>query len=229
MAAIRGSFIAVALCLASASAWAGTPAMASWSLASPKGEARASFAPGAGGLATVVVEQRTQKGWTLAWRRALRPDFTASSALLADDGRLLIFADAAAGRGAAIVVHDARGRLVRELDLGLFLPPAYVQSLPRDESGVHWRRDATLAVAQDRAEFSVAVPGSAAGATGPALHFSIDFRDGRVRTAQIREYLVAADRARTLVAGTAASPPAPRLSGNGVAAGVSASSASMSR
>jgi hypothetical protein len=229
MAAIRGSFIAVALCLASPLAGAGESAAASWSLASPKGDARATFAPGAGGLATVVVEQRTQKGWSLAWRGALRPEFTATSALLADDGRLVIFADAASDRGDAIVLHDARGRVVRELDLGLFLPTAYVQALPRDEGGVHWRREAKLAGAQDSAEFSVAVPGSTAGASGPSLRFSIDLRDGSVRTAQIREYLVAADRARTLVAGTAATQSAPRFSGKVVAAGVSTSSASMPR
>src|SRR6187402_2873538 len=109
MAAIRVGFIAVALCLASASAWAGNPvAAASWSLASPKGDARATFAQGAGGLATVIVEQRTQKGWSFAWRGALRPEFNASSALLADDGRLLIFADATPDEGDAIVLHDAR-------------------------------------------------------------------------------------------------------------------------
>jgi len=207
MAAIRGSFIAVALCLAGASAWAGNPvAAASWSLASPGGEARATFAPGQGASATVVVERRTSQGWSLAWRGVLSQEPAAGNALLADDGRLLSFGEGAIDGGGAIVLHDAQGRIVRELDLGQFLPAAYVQALPRDEAGLHWRRAAQLAGAQESVEFAVAAPGSAAGATGPALRFSIDLRDGSVRTAQIREYLVAADRARMLLAGTAPAP-----------------------
>lgn len=208
MTAIRGSFIAAVLGLASASAWAGDPAAASWSLASPNGAARATFAADASGLETVLVERRAPKGWSLAWRSALHHEIAAGSALLADDGRLLILDEGARDGGDALVLHDARGRIVRELDLGQFLPTAYVRSLPRDERGLHWRREARFAGTQDAVEFSVAAPGSAAGGTGPALRFSIDLGDGSVRTAQIREYLVAADRARTLAA-TASTQRAP--------------------
>lgn len=158
-----------------------------------------------GGAATVVVERREGQGWRPAWRGALRDDVGQGSALLADDGRLLVFGDAAADGDHAMLLHDARGRVVRELDLGDFLPAAYVQAIPRGDGGLQWRREAKFARGQARVEFSVPTPGSAAGATGPALRFSIDLRDGAVRTAQIREYLAAAGRARQFGA-VAASP-----------------------
>jgi len=227
MAAIRGSVIAVALCLTSSAAWAAAPAgAASWRLASPKGEARATFTPGEG-AATVVVERRTNQGWRLAWRGALRPGSGAGNAFLADDGRMLNFCDDAVDGGDAIVLHDAQGAVVRELDLGQFLPAAYLQSLPRDARGLHWRRGAKLAGAQDSVEFSVALPGSSAGASGPSLRFSVDLRDGSVRTTQIREYLAAADRARTLVA--AKSVPVPRVSSDLAVAGTSLPTAAIAR
>jgi hypothetical protein len=72
-------------------------------------------------------------------------------------------------------------------------------------------------------EFSVLVPGSPAGAAGPSLRFSVDLRDGSVRTTQIREYLAAADRARTLVAVKA------RVSGQLAVAGTSLPTAAIAR
>lgn len=124
------------------------------------------------------------------------------SELLADDGRKLVFGD---GNEHAIRIHDAQGRLVRERHLADFLPAAYVHSLPRGEQGLQWLRQAKLVQGQDRVEFSVLVPGSAPGATGPALIFSIDLRDGGVSTAQIREYVAALDHARALEARVALS------------------------
>jgi hypothetical protein len=116
-------------------------------------------------------------------------------ALRSADGHALAFDDAATTGEHAIRVYDAQGKLVRELDLADFLPREYVQALPRDAAGLHWRREVHLVDAQ-QAQFSVPVPGAAEG--GDALQFSIDLQDGTVRTSQIREYLAAADQAREL-------------------------------
>ena len=126
-----------------------------------------------------------------------------AGAIRADDGRQLVFEQGVAvGAGKpAMLLRDAQGRIVREVDLRVFLPAAYIHALPRDEARLHWLREARL-VGQGRVEFTVPTPGSAAGASGPALHFSIDLRDGSVRTAQIRNYLAALDEARAMEAAT---------------------------
>jgi len=111
--------------------------------------------------------------------------------LAAADGHRLVFDEGSMAGEHAIALYDAEGKLVRELALGDFLPADYVHALSRGGK-MQWRSDAAVA-AQDAAEFSVLVPGGA-----PALQFSIDLRDGVVRTSQIREYLAAADAARTL-------------------------------
>ena len=138
------------------------------------------------------------------------PGVAPGDATLVDRGRQVSLAPAADDGRHALRLQDAQGRVVRELDLAAFLPAAYVHSLPRDDRGLQWWREAKLDRANHRVDLSVPVPGSAAGASGPALHFSIDLRDGTVRTAQIREYLDAADQARALVAG-ATRPHAPAL------------------
>ena len=129
---------------------------------------------------------------------ALAPATAQGVEMRADDGRVVVF-----DGGHAIVVEDAQGKVVRALELDEFLPAAYVRALPRNAEGLAWRRDAFFEDGQSRVEFSVAAPGSAAGASGPALAFSIDLADGRVRTSQIREYLAAADAARALDVGKA--------------------------
>ena len=118
--------------------------------------------------------------------------------LRAADGGLVSFDDGTTGGEHAIRLYDAQGTLVRELALVDFLPADYVRALPRDDSGLQWRRDAKLAPSQAAVDFSVAVPGA-----DEALDFSIDLRDGVVRTSQIREYIAAAEQARTLVSGPA--------------------------
>ena len=120
----------------------------------------------------------------------------AGQVLVADDGRRVSFDDSAIDGGHAIRVFDAQGKLVRELDLADFLPKDYVGALVHDDGGLQWRRDASLSAGMDAAEFSVAVPGAAAD----SLHFSIDLRDGVVRTSEIREYLAAADAVRAKAA-----------------------------
>src|SRR5687768_14169355 len=75
---------------------------------------------------------------------ALAP--AASSALLAEDGRKLVFGD---GNEFAIRIHDAQGRMVRERQLADFLPAAYVHALPRGEHGLQWRRAAKFVDGQD--------------------------------------------------------------------------------
>jgi hypothetical protein len=113
--------------------------------------------------------------------------------LVATDGHRVVFDEASASGERAIALYDAGGKLVRSVALGDFLPRDYVQVLAHDAGGLHWRGDAAVAAA-DSAQFSVAVPGPGA----EALHFSIDWRDGRVRTSEIRQYLAAADTARRL-------------------------------
>ena len=113
------------------------------------------------------------------------------------EGRVVFDGSSAAG-AQALRIEDAKGALVRQVDLAAFLPASYVHALPRDGEGLRWWRDATLDEAQHQVLFRVPVPGSASGATGPALQFSIDLRDGSVRTAQIREYLAAVDESRKL-------------------------------
>jgi hypothetical protein len=124
-------------------------------------------------------------------------------ATLVDGDRRLVLAEGSADGAHALRLQDAQGNVVRELDLAAFLPAAYVRALPRGEAGLRWYRDAKLDRGAHRVDFSVPAPGSEAGTTGPELRFSIDLRDGTVRTEQIREYLAAADQARILEAGPA--------------------------
>ena len=140
-----------------------------------------------------------------AWAGAVSPTSPAlvspagaTQTSIAASDRELVFEDATTTGEKAIVLRDAQGHVIRELDLGEFLPAAYVQALPRNEHGLFWRRESKLVDAQDSVEFSVPTPGSEVGANGPALRFSIDLRDGSVRTSQIREYIDAADQAREL-------------------------------
>jgi len=126
---------------------------------------------------------------------AVAPAFAAAPAtqvqegqVFADSGRMVAFHEESAAGEHAIQLFDAQGKLVRDLALGDFLPKDYIAALPHDASGLHWR-GATKATGEV-VEFDVASPGAG------ALHFSIDLRDGLVRTAQIREYLAAADQAR---------------------------------
>jgi len=116
---------------------------------------------------------------------------------ISDEGRSVSFDEQAMDGAHAIRVQDRQGHILRELTLADFLPAAYVRVLPRGESGLRWLRGATLDRAQHRVDFKVAAPAGDA-----ALAFSIDLRDGRVRTAQIREYLAAANAARELESAT---------------------------
>jgi len=120
----------------------------------------------------------------------------ARQVLVADGGQRVAL-DAETADGAhAIRVFDAQGKLVRDVALGDFLPKDFVAVLPHEGQGLHWLGQAKLA--EGAVEFSVAVPEAPA-----ALHFSIDLRDGVVRTSEIREYLAAADQARALGTNTA--------------------------
>jgi hypothetical protein len=104
----------------------------------------------------------------------------------------------------AIQVFDARGQFVRELALADLLSKDYVDALRRGAGGPEMRFEARPAGTQDSVEFSLPFPGAAAGSREPRLRFSIDLRDGRIRTTQIREYLAAVDQARTLATAMAA-------------------------
>jgi hypothetical protein len=124
------------------------------------------------------------------------PGVAAGNAILAGADRRLIL-DGSSEEGAhALRLEDTQGNVVREVDLTAFLPASYVHALPRDGASLRWWRTAKLDAATQQAWFRVPVP--AAGANGPALEFSVDLRDGSVRTAQIREYLEAVDAARAL-------------------------------
>jgi hypothetical protein len=120
----------------------------------------------------------------------------AGHAILAGADRRLILDGSSAEGAHALRLEDAQGKVVREVDLGAFLPASYVHALPREGAALRWWRTAKLDAAAQQVWFRVPVP--AAGANGPELEFSIDLRDGSVRTAQIREYLAAVDAARAL-------------------------------
>jgi hypothetical protein len=120
----------------------------------------------------------------------------AGNAILSGADRRLILDGSSAEGVHALRLEDAQGKVVREVDLGAFLPASYVHALPRDGASLRWWRTAKLDAAAQQVWFRVPVP--AAGANGPELEFSIDLRDGSVRTAQIREYLAAVDAARAL-------------------------------
>jgi hypothetical protein len=126
------------------------------------------------------------------------PGVAAGHAMVIGADHKVVFDGASVDGVHALRLEDAQGRVVREVDLLAFLPASYVHVLPREGESLRWWRDAKLDVAQQEVRFSVPVPGSAAGANGPALEFSIDLRDGSVRTAQIREYLAAVDASRAL-------------------------------
>ena len=112
--------------------------------------------------------------------------------MVGEGGHRVAFDDSAVDGAHAIRLFDAQGELLREMDLADFLPGDYVGAIARTEAGLQWRRASGLSPTKDAVEFSVAVPGSEAD----ALHFSIDLRDGVVRTSEIREYLAAADAVR---------------------------------
>ena len=117
-----------------------------------------------------------------------------------ETGRRVDF-DGAIDGSHAIRLLDERGALVRELHLADFLPAEFVDALPREQGRLRWMHGAARQATPDSVDFVVDVPGAVDGAV---LHFSIDLRDGLLRTTQLREYLAAADRARALVAAPSA-------------------------
>ena len=91
------------------------------------------------------VSRRTADGsWITLWRQSLVNDVAPMHALVANSGKYLITFDNWHHRGYgtdAVVIYDARGRLIRKCALNDFLPLSYIETLPTTVSSIHWGRE----------------------------------------------------------------------------------------
>lgn len=74
------------------------------------------------------------------WQGPLVNDVAPVNALVSATGQVVTFDNwHSAGFGEdAVVIYDVRGKVVRAMGLGDFLPSVYVEALPRSVSSIHW-------------------------------------------------------------------------------------------
>jgi hypothetical protein len=98
--------------------------------------------PGAADHAVGRMEQRIGRRWVETWRGPLVNDVAPVSALVSALGQTVTFDNwHSMGHGEdAVVIYDVQGKVVRAMGLDDFLPPAYVEALPRTVSSIHWGR-----------------------------------------------------------------------------------------
>lgn len=89
------------------------------------------------------LSRRAKDGsWITLWQQPLVNDVAPVDAMIAGKGKYLITFDNwhSMGHGDdAVVIYDARGRLIRKSALIDFLPQAYIDTLPASVSSIHWR------------------------------------------------------------------------------------------
>jgi hypothetical protein len=93
----------------------------------------------------VYIRRRTDDGrWTPVRQWPLVNDVAPVHALVANGGKYLATFDNwhMLGHGDdAIVIYDARGRLIRKYALSDFLPVSYIETLPMSVSSIQWQGD----------------------------------------------------------------------------------------
>ncbi len=138
------------------------------------------------------VSQRKANGqWSTIWQQPLINDVAPVDALVASREKYLITFDNWHHRGYgedAIVIYDARGRVVRKYRLIDFLPLSYIETLSTSTSSIHWGRGHFLTDKDETLILRVAEP-------------SFGFEDQNTLTISVRIRL--ADGAITPPAGRA--------------------------
>lgn len=88
-----------------------------------------------------ILERKQGNRWILVWQQPLVNEIAPTGALVANDGRHVVTFDNwhSIGHGDdTIVLYDAQGQMVRAMGLDAFLPPDYIDALPRTVSSLHW-------------------------------------------------------------------------------------------
>ncbi len=109
-----------------------------------KGRAPAGQATGSAQVHPMVyIRRRADDGrWMPVREWPLINDVAPVHALVANGGKYLVTFDNwhMLGHGNdAIVIYDARGRLIRKYALSDFLPASYIETLPSTVSSIHWQ------------------------------------------------------------------------------------------
>ncbi|GAB2508870.1 hypothetical protein [Lysobacter humi (ex Lee et al. 2017)] len=92
------------------------------------------------------LEWSTARGWSTVWQGPLVNDVAPVEAVVSDGGRFATFDNwHSLGYGDdAVVVYDRTGKPVRRVGLDALLPAAWIASLPRTVSSMHWRQDVVV-------------------------------------------------------------------------------------
>ena len=93
------------------------------------------------------MERREGQRWVEAWSGPLVNDVAPVAALVSASGHAVTFDNwHSMGYGAdVVVIYDTQGKVVRAMGLGDFLPPVYVEALPRSVSSIHWSGEHAIA------------------------------------------------------------------------------------
>lgn len=122
--------------------------------------------------------------WITLWQQPLVNDVAPVHALIAKDGTYLITFDNwhHMGHGDdAVVIYDARGRLIRKLALVDFLPRSYIGTLPTSVSSIHWGRGHFLADSDETLILRVVEPSLGLGDdNGLRVSVRVRLSDGAV-------------------------------------------------
>ncbi|MBD58793.1 MAG: hypothetical protein CL808_01540 [Citromicrobium sp.] len=109
-----------------------------------------------------LLERRANDGsWSQVWLTRLVNNVSPVSALVADDGSHIVTFDNwhSVGFGEhVIVIYNARGELIRSIQLSDFLPQAYIDALPTSTSSMRWSHDKRLTDGGEFLELDVYVP-----------------------------------------------------------------------
>lgn len=123
------------------------------------------------------MERREGRGWVEAWSGPLVNDVAPVSALVSASGHAVTFDNwHSMGHGDdAVVIYDTQGGVVRAMGLEDFLPPVYVEALPRSVSSIHW--SGAHAIASDGRELvlQVVVPQEDRRVRGESPHVALRF------------------------------------------------------
>lgn len=123
------------------------------------------------------MERREGRRWVEAWRGPLVNDVAPVSALVSASGQAVTFDNwHSMGHGDdVVVIYDAQGKVVRAMGLDDFLPPAYVEALPRSASSIHWSGDHAIAGDGRELVLQVVVPSEEGWAPGASRHVELRF------------------------------------------------------
>lgn len=133
--------------------------------------------------ASARLERLVDKRWRVIWEHQIANDVAPVSALVRDDGEYAVTFDDWHGTGYgpnAVVVYDARGKLVRALALSDIVPADYIDALPHSVSSIQWRRDPRFSADGQKVIIPVVIPSEDFGADAATIDIAIDLADGKV-------------------------------------------------